>query len=280
MVQALLVALIMAFVNFLDWGFGHIQPRPIWIGPLVGLALGDLPTGCILGGMIEAVFMGTFTVGGSQPTDLCSAAVFGTAFGILATDNMEKAVSLSIPIGLLSVLVFNLVVFVFNFFVDFEDRAVAAHNERAFTFWHVFSMFFKPFVYGVMAFIAIQVGTGAVEAFMNSLPEQVNRILNVMAASMPALGMAILLKQMWDTKLMPYYFLGFILMAYLGSMTVTLPESGELLGSIGLDTMGIAGIGICLAVLAGYSEWRHAKLAKASASEAPSGGEDDGFFEN
>ncbi|MDQ0360556.1 PTS mannose/fructose/sorbose/N-acetylgalactosamine transporter subunit IIC [Breznakia pachnodae] len=263
-VEGLLVALIMAFANFLDWGFGHIQPRPIWIGPLVGLVLGDLPTGCILGGMIEAVFMGTFSIGGSQPTDMVSASVFGVAFGILSTSNLENAVALAIPVGLLSVLLFNLVVLVFNFVIDFQDRAIANRNDKAFTFWHYFAMFFKPFVYGVMAFVVISVGSGAVESFMANLPEQVNRILNVMAATMPALGMAILVKNMWDSKIIPYYFLGFILMAYLGTTTITMPETGEVLGSIGLDTMSIAFIGACLGILAVFSDLKKAKSENKS----------------
>ena len=35
--------------------------RPIVIGPLVGLFLGDLHTGVIIGASLEAVFMGVVT---------------------------------------------------------------------------------------------------------------------------------------------------------------------------------------------------------------------------
>ena len=37
--------------------------RPIVIGPLVGLFLGDLHTGVIIGASLEAVFMGVVNIG-------------------------------------------------------------------------------------------------------------------------------------------------------------------------------------------------------------------------
>ena len=81
--KALLVAIIMFFSKFFDWGYFNLQIRPIVLGPIVGLALGDLHQGVLMGAAIEAVFLGTFTVGGSVPSDIPSAAIFGTAFGCL-----------------------------------------------------------------------------------------------------------------------------------------------------------------------------------------------------
>ena len=47
--------------------------RPIVIGPLVGLFLGDLHTGVMIGASLEAVFMGVVNIGGVKM--LQSAAV-------------------------------------------------------------------------------------------------------------------------------------------------------------------------------------------------------------
>lgn len=240
--QALLVALVMFIAKFLDWGYLNITPRPIWIAPLVGLVLGDLTTGIIMGAAIEAVFMGTFTVGGSVPSDITAASIFGAAFGILLGQGTEKAVALAVPIGLLAVLLFNLVVMFFNFVVDYEDRVVAAHNDKAFTRAHYFAMIFYPLVYGVMTFLIIMYGVAPVESFMSSLPVAVNRMLNVMAQTMPALGMAILIKSMWDKEIVPFFFVGFVLAAYLG-----------------LNSMAIAILGAAISIYFIQKDFRESK---------------------
>lgn len=224
--EALLLAIVMFIVKYLDWGFINISPRPIWIGPLVGLALGDVTTGVIMGAAIEAVFMGTFTVGGSVPSDITAASVFGTAFGIILGQGTEKAVALAVPIGLLAVLLFNLVVMFFNFLVDYEDRAVASHNDKAFTRAHYFAIIFYPAVYAIMTFIIIMYGVAPVESFMAALPPAINRMLNVMAQTLPALGMAILVKSMWDKVMIPFFFVGFVLAAYLGLNTMAIAILG------------------------------------------------------
>lgn len=231
-IQALLIAIIMFLTKFLDWGFFNIQIRPIWIGPLVGLALGDLREGVLMGAAIEAVFLGTFSVGGSVPSDVASAGVFGTAFGILLGKGTSAAVALSIPIGLLAVLLFNLIAGVFfNFVVDFEDRAVANHNDKLFTAAHYFAIIFYPTVYAIMAFVIMMVGVEPVKSLMDSMPGFVNNALTAMSAALPALGMAILVNSMWDKQLIPFFFIGFILAAYLN-----------------LGTMPIAVLGAALAV--------------------------------
>lgn len=260
LVQAILVGLVMFLVKWLDWGFLNIMPRPIWIGPLVGLVLGDLPTGCIIGASIEAVFMGTFTIGGSVPSDITAAAVFGTAFGILTGKGVSTGVALSVPVGLLAVLLFNLVCLFFNFVVDYEDRAVAAHNERKFNQAHFFAMFFYPFVFFITTVIVLEFGVTPVQHFMDALPAQVNQMLNVMAQLLPALGMAILVSSMWDKELIPLFFAGFAMAAYLK-----------------LDTMGIAVIAGAIAIWFIFSDYRHTKEIKElkKHSSGPSAGSGD-----
>jgi mannose/fructose/N-acetylgalactosamine-specific phosphotransferase system component IIC len=226
MIQALLVSLVMYAAKFFDWGFLNIQIRPIILGPLVGLALGDFQQGIILGAAIEAVFMGTFTVGGSVPSDVPAGAIIGTAFGILTGKGVATGVALAVPVGLLTTLLFNLVVLFFNFLVDYEDRSIANRNDKNFHRAHVFAMVFYPIPFAIMTFIAIYAGVGPIQGFMDALPAQVNQMLNVMAQILPALGMAILLKSMWDKEIVPFFFIGFVLAAYLGMNTMAVAILG------------------------------------------------------
>ncbi|MFD2728411.1 PTS mannose/fructose/sorbose/N-acetylgalactosamine transporter subunit IIC [Enterococcus camelliae] len=258
MVNAVLVAFIMYLSKFFDWGFGNLIPRPIWIGPLVGLVLGDLTQGIILGAAIEAVFMGTFTVGGSVPSDIQTGAIFGTAFGILTGKGVAAGVAIAVPAGLLATLLFNLVVLFFNFLVDYMDRSIANRKDWKFNNAHIFAMFFYPIPFAIMTFIGIYAGVGPIESFMNNLPSQVNAMLNVMAQTLPALGMAILTKSMWDKSIIPFFFIGFVLASYLG-----------------MNTMGIAILGGAFAVYFIFHDFKHTKemaaLKKAKALQTNTG---------
>lgn len=242
MFNALMVALVMYLSKFLDWGYLNIQVRPIILGLLVGLVLGDLTQGIIIGAAIEAVFMGTFSVGGSVPSDVAAGAVMGTAFGILTGKGVATGVALAIPVGLLTTLLFNLVVLFFNFLVDYEDRAIANKQDYKFNGAHYFAMFFYPIPFAIMAFFAIYAGVAPIEEFMNNMPVQINQMLNVMAQMLPALGMAILTKSMWDKEIMPFFFIGFALAAYLG-----------------LDTMAIAILGASAAIYFIFTDFKRKK---------------------
>ena len=75
--------------------------RPIVIGPLVGLFLGDLHTGVIIGASLEAVFMGVVNIGGASAAEPGIATAVGTAFAIMLGKGSEVALTLALPIDLL-----------------------------------------------------------------------------------------------------------------------------------------------------------------------------------
>lgn len=67
LVKTLLIALV-SFIGFLECGVGNSMiQRPIVMGPLVGLVLGDVNAGLAVGATLELAFMGNVTIG-------CSAA--------------------------------------------------------------------------------------------------------------------------------------------------------------------------------------------------------------
>lgn len=67
MTDALLIALIagIAGVDLFN-GLTHFH-RPVVIGPIVGLILGDVQTGLLVGGTLELVWMGMVPLAGAQP---------------------------------------------------------------------------------------------------------------------------------------------------------------------------------------------------------------------
>ena len=61
LVKTLLIALV-SFIGFLECGVGNSMiQRPIVMGPLVGLVLGDVNAGLAVGATLELAFMGNVT---------------------------------------------------------------------------------------------------------------------------------------------------------------------------------------------------------------------------
>ena len=56
--------------------------RPLVMGTLTGIVLGDVQTGVTLGATLELAFMGAFSIGASIPPEMISGTVLGTAFTI------------------------------------------------------------------------------------------------------------------------------------------------------------------------------------------------------
>lgn len=55
--KALIVAIAYYLIYYINQSIGLWQfNRPIIVGPIIGLLLGDLQTGIILGGVFESVF--------------------------------------------------------------------------------------------------------------------------------------------------------------------------------------------------------------------------------
>ncbi len=77
--DALLIALLagLAGVDLFD-GLTHFH-RPVVMGPLVGLILGDVYTGLLVGGTLELVWMGMVPLAGAQPPNVVIGGVIGTA---------------------------------------------------------------------------------------------------------------------------------------------------------------------------------------------------------
>ena len=70
-------------------------------------------------------------------------------------------------------------------------------------------------VTGVPAFILVYFGAGTMRNLLASIPNSLVQAMQVVGAIMPALGIAMLLNFMGTKKLMPFYFLGFLLTIYL-----------------------------------------------------------------
>lgn len=222
LVKALLVGLVLGFCKS-EWMYGFpMTGRPIVVSTLTGLVLGDPVQGVILGSILELMFIGAFNVGVALYPDYTSAGAICTAFAILTGGGKAVATALAVPIGLLGAFIFvGIKIMINTTFGQFMLRALENDNSKKASRIYIAGSFFSCFIiYFIYAFVCIYVGSGAVEAAVNAIPKVVINGLTTSANLLPAIGFAMLLQMIISKKMAPFFFIGFILAAYLNMPTI------------------------------------------------------------
>ncbi len=216
-IQALLVAIIATLST--GW-LNHIITwpaiYPVFSGLLVGLAMGDPVTGMAAGATINLAYLGWITAGGSMPGNLSVAGVFGTALTILAKADPKLATSFAIPLGLVGILMWNLQMTINVFWVHKADQYAEEGNTRGiYLMTYLFPQLTVFLINGVPAFLLVYFGGDFFMNLIANTPESLINALEVVGGVMPALGIALLLRFLSKPKLIPFFFLGFLLSIYL-----------------------------------------------------------------
>lgn len=214
--QAFWIALI-TFLGKADYWLGtSMFGRPIVLGPLVGLALGDLSKGITIGLSLELIFMGMQAIGASIPPDIIIGGVLGTAFAITSGKGAESAITIAFPAAVLSAFIVNLFYGVITpIMARWADNAASNGNYKKIERVHIFNGFLFDFVFAVLAGVAFYVGGSAVQSFLNAIPDVIIDGLQVAVGILPALGFALLTQMIISEQVAVYFFVGFLLAAYL-----------------------------------------------------------------
>ena len=161
----LLLTAIAVFGHFEDFLGTTLLSRPLVLGPLVGLVLGDVTQGVMIGATLELIFMGNIKVGAAIPPDIITGGVLGTAFAIMSHKVPAIALALAVPISILAELVISgLFVFRAIFNKKFNQYAEEG-NYKKIQQLHILSGLLKPLLMGLIIFIALEVGSNAVKSF-------------------------------------------------------------------------------------------------------------------
>ncbi len=232
----LLITLIAMFGHMEDFLGTTLLSRPLVLGPLVGLVLGDVNQGIVIGATLELIFMGNIKVGAAIPPDVITGGVLGTAFAIMSGKSPDVSVAialaLAVPISILAEMVLS-GLFVFRpVFNKKFDQYAEEGNYRKIERLHIFSGLLKPLLMGLITYLSLLLGSDIMKSFLGMIPEWVHTGLGVAGNMLPALGFALLMNLMFNKKVAPYFFLGFILSSYLK-----------------LPMIAIGGLGIIIALI-------------------------------
>lgn len=233
---AFLLSVLAGFAYFSRRFLGDLfLERPIVLGPLTGLIMGDLYTGLVVGGTLELVFMGAADIGGSVPPNYTIGSILGTAFAIVSGQGIETALVIAVPAALLGSFFELLAKTVSTFFITAAERCADKGDDRGIaTMLHLGNVV-HFLADAVPTFIALAAGAEAVKVMAGSIPAWLKGGISVAGNVLPALGFALLLNSLAPGALMPFFFIGFLLAAYtkfgvlgvalLGFLVATLIES-------------------------------------------------------
>lgn len=215
MIQALLLGCV-AFIGKCDLATGtNMIQRPIVLGPIVGLILGDLEMGIKIGATLELAFLGSVSVGAFIPPNVIVGGVLGTAFAIVTGKGPEVAFTMAFPIALLALAVDNVIFsLVRPLLAKLADNYAAKGNAKAVSFIHLATGFITCTVLGIITFLGFALGSTQMESIVNAIPEVITNGLTVATGLLPAMGFAMLAQMIMNKNVVPFFFLGFLLSAY------------------------------------------------------------------
>ncbi|XZL77714.1 PTS mannose/fructose/sorbose/N-acetylgalactosamine transporter subunit IIC [Clostridium perfringens] len=193
-----------------------MMERPLVVGLVTGILMGDMKIGILMGAALEAVFLGNVNIGGVIAAEPVTATTLATTFAIISHVETKAAITLAIPIGMLAAFVVMFLKNVLmNVFAPALDDAARENNQKKIVALHYGTWALYYLIISAISFLGVLLGSGPVNALVENIPSKLMNGLSAAGGLLPAVGFAMLMKLLWDNKLAVFYLLGFILTAYL-----------------------------------------------------------------
>lgn len=213
--------------------------RPLVAGTLVGIVMGRPLEGMMIGANINVLYLGWISTGGSLPGDPGLAGYLGTALALSGGLDVNQALALAAPLGLLGSLTWALRMSTCSIFAHIADLYAARGNIRGVALAN--SVFPQPFLFVIHAVpvaLAAWLGSTAVAQVLDWIAQNAGWVMQglyVASGMLSALGIALNLRFLFRGSLFPYFFIGFLVASLVGG------------GEINLLVFAI--IGMCVAFL-------------------------------
>ncbi|MCH4284202.1 MULTISPECIES: PTS mannose/fructose/sorbose/N-acetylgalactosamine transporter subunit IIC [Bacillota] len=227
MLQAVLVALCTwvcaSGIEFTCWSIQLCSP--IIFGPIVGAIMGNMELGLQIGCATQLVYMGNIMVGGVGSVDYPMAGCVATALAVATGAAPEMGVTIAVSFGLFGMLAESGKMTLCSIFVHRADKCAARADTKGITFYNVVCpQIINFFFYFIPAFLAVRFGAEYLTDLLDALPEVILTGLEAVGMLLPALGIAMLMKAIFNLKFLPYFIIGYVLSSYLelGMIAVSL----------------------------------------------------------
>ncbi|WP_040214985.1 PTS mannose/fructose/sorbose/N-acetylgalactosamine transporter subunit IIC [Clostridium polynesiense] len=238
--KAILVA-IFTWITFFDkYCTQFFTYRPIVVGPIVGLLMGNLQIGLEVGCIIELMFLGQVFVGTALPPEETFSTILASAFACIS-GSTEIALATALPLAILGQMGMyfrNMVLCVWT--QNRLERAAAKGDRKG--IWMnclILPNLFNLVLFAVPVFLGLYFGADVVQAIINSIPKVIIDGLAVGGKMIGAVGLAILIKSINVKNIWQYFLVGFFFSSFLN-----------------INPIGITLIAVICVAMAFYNETR------------------------
>ncbi|WML29967.1 PTS sugar transporter subunit IIC [Neobacillus sp. OS1-32] len=95
------------------------------------------------------------------------------------------------------------------------DKYAEEGNTRGIEAMHLIGGFGLSLMLAIIVAVSFFAGSDAIKHILNAIPDFVQNGLQIATGILPALGFAMLARLLINKKVVPYFFLGFLIVAYL-----------------------------------------------------------------
>ena len=168
--QIVLLVLVAAEINVDRRGLSLTHARPVIVGFLCGLILGDMNSGLYIGGTFTLMSLGVAALGGSSVPDYGVVTIIACAFAKTTGQGPEVGMTIGLPVGMLGVQM-DVLYKICNSFIAQKSQKYA--NEKQFGKMYAILYLCPVMVAVFMAFptaVALTAGAPLVQAILDVLP--------------------------------------------------------------------------------------------------------------
>jgi len=206
-ILVVLVAFIAGVASVVDERQFH---RPLVACTLMGLALGDLPTGIMLGGFLELIALGWMNVGAAMAPDSALASTISALVVIQGHQNIDTGIAIAVPLAAAGQVLTIFVRTITVFFQHQADNFAKTANFRGIELMHLSGMALQGLRVAIPTAIVALISSDELTRLLNMIPAEVTVGLRIAGGMITVVGFAMVINMMRSKALMPFFFLGFI----------------------------------------------------------------------
>lgn len=222
-------------ISTTDFGYtlSDTLGQPVVVGGVVGLLMGDVQTGLVLGGSLELLYLGIIYPGGTVPACASSAALISIPIAISTGLDAGAAMVLAVPFGILGSALWTLKGAANNIWSVRVDACLEKNDFRGVRMnTTILPLFVSAVIFFVPVFLCNILAAEVVTAMIDAIPEWAMNGIEVAGSLLPAIGFSIAISMIGRKEIMPFFFIGYFAVQYLG-----------------LGAIAIAIFGACVAVI-------------------------------
>lgn len=207
--------------------------RPLIACPLIGLILGDITNGIIVGGTLEMIALGWMNIGAAVAPDAALAAIISTILVVAGKQNIGAGIALAIPLAAAGQVLTIIVRTITVAFQHIADNLSEKCNLSKLTWIHIAALMLQAMRIAIPStIVGISVGTETIHKVLSSIPDTITNGLNIAGGIIVVVGYAMVINMMHTKHLMPFFYLGFVTIAFTNFNLVALGVIGIIMAII------------------------------------------------